>query len=112
MALILVFLLLLIGILRVFYQKKFLTCLLMHLLAEDLAIKLLEKKMHLLIGTSVVLTCIFFLSVALFFYLTGSNINYHNLIGNSDFQQFLIILLVQRFLFTENDCKQNWGIYF
>ena len=89
---IIMLLLLLIGILRVFYQKKF-TLFINAFVSRRFSNQIIREENAITQSTSLILTSVFFFSMALFLFLTGKYFN-QNLIGRNDFQQFLFILLI------------------
>jgi hypothetical protein len=89
-ALLIVAIMLLLGVLRVFYQKKF-TLFLSASVSKRFSNQLIREENALTQGTSVMLTIIFFLAVSLFFYLSLDDLNIKMGVVN-DIQQFIIIL--------------------
>jgi len=89
-ALLIVAIMLLLGVLRVFYQKKF-TLFLSAAVSKRFSNQLIREENALTQGTSVMLTIIFFLAVSLFFYLSLDDLNIKMGVVN-DIQQFIIIL--------------------
>lgn len=90
MTLIVLLLLLLIGILRVFYQKKF-NLFINAFISRRFSNQIIREENALTQSTSVLLTSIFFISLSLFFYLCGRYFHY-SFIGNTDLSQYLFIL--------------------
>lgn len=84
--------LLLIGILRVFYQKKF-NLFINAFISKRFSNQIIREENALTQSTSVVLSIVFFVSISLFFYLVSKHFNKY-LLGYNDIQNFLAILII------------------
>ena len=91
MVLVIVLVLFLVGILRVFYQKKF-TLFINAFISRRFSNQIIREENALTQSTSIVLSTVFFISISLFFYLV-SGYFHQKIIGYSDWQNFLVILL-------------------
>ena len=89
--LILVFVLFLLGILRVFYQKK-LALFINAFISRRFSNQIIREENALTQSTSVILSIVFFISISLFFYLT-SKFFHQNTGSYSNIQYFFLILL-------------------
>lgn len=91
MTLLLVGVLFLVGVLRVFYQKKF-NLFINSFISKRFSNQIIREENGLTQSTSIILTIIFFLSVSFFFYLSGQY--YHQFpYKTNEFEQFLMILI-------------------
>jgi len=91
MTIILILILFLIGVLRVFYQKKF-NLFVNAFISKRFSNQISREENGLTQSTSVLLTIIFFLSISFFLYLSGRY--YHQFQnGKNEFEQFLMILI-------------------
>ena len=81
----------LIGILRVFYQKKF-TLFLNAFISKRFSNQIIREENALTQSTSVVLSIIFFISISLFLFL-ASRFYHKTIAGSSEWQKFGIILV-------------------
>ena len=81
----------LVGILRVFYQKKF-SLFVNAIISKRFSNQIIREENALTQSTSVVLTAVFFISITMFFYLVTQHFH-QSFFGYVGFQKFSMILL-------------------
>jgi len=91
MVMILVFVLFLVAILRVYYQRKF-TLFINAFFSKRFSNQIIREENALTQSTSVILSIVFLISISLFFYLVSLHFH-HQLIGANELQKFGVIIL-------------------
>lgn len=91
MVVVFLLILFLIGILRVFYQRK-LTLFLNAFFSKRFSNQILREENALTQSTSVVLSAVFFISISMFLFLVSQHYNF-DLFGQTGWQKFLFIVI-------------------